>query len=153
MLPPPNGAPVGLWQFHARGPGLGFWGCRIDRALVFGVAPSLDLGLHGLCTRFAFGVSGLPGQAWECRGPTIFSISIKVFMGLTEPAVNPATSCQFQEYFYRDAEMAPGWPEAKILRVTFSSERRRIRSRSGDRGWSQETPKVMLLRAQGALRF
>ena len=35
-------------------------------------------------------------------------------MGLTEPAVNPATSCQFQEYFYRDAGMAPGWPEAKI---------------------------------------
>ena len=59
-------------------------------------------------------LEGTQRAGWECRGPTIFNISIKVFMGLTEPAVNPATSCQFQEYFYRDAEMAPGWPKAKI---------------------------------------
>ena len=59
-------------------------------------------------------LEGTQRAGWECRGPTIFNISIKVFMGLTEPAVNPATSCQFHEYFYRDAGMAPGWPEAKI---------------------------------------
>ena len=68
---------------------------------------------RGSC-RGAGKLEGTQRAGWECRGPTIFNISIKVFMGLTEPAVNPATSCQFQEYFYRDAEMAPGWPKAKI---------------------------------------
>ena len=59
-------------------------------------------------------LEGTQRAGWECHGPTIFNISMKVLMGLTEPAVNLATSCQFQEYFYRDAEIAPGWPEAKI---------------------------------------
>ena len=68
---------------------------------------------RGSC-RGAGKLEGTQRAGWECRGPTIFNISIKVFMGLTEPAVNPATSCQFHEYFYRDAGMAPGWPEAKI---------------------------------------
>ena len=45
-------------------------------------------------------LEGTQRAGWECGGPTIFNISIKVFMGLTEPAVNPATSCQFPEYFH-----------------------------------------------------
>ena len=43
---------------------------------------------------------------WPCFSFFELTSVWKVFMGLTEPAVNPATSCQFQEYFYRQAEIA-----------------------------------------------